>query len=359
MQSNIYECINIENVINKLKLKRIHQIGTYIYVNCPFCQSQNERNGYMKVDTIKNLYICNNCENAGTSIELYARLKYMSNKEAFKELMKETPILDNRAYIFNNPIKGEYYRDMVYSKFLEMQILSKKHYEKLKSLNFTDEYLKANKFKTIENNVNKKKEICKRLQEQGLKLDGIPGFMQDKDFKWTYKSHEGIFIPVVMDNKIQGLRIHLDKKYSKDTENIWFSSNNEYNGTKASNWPMILKPGEVNWIDMYNHTTTIIVATEMILAHKLFNSTKQLVLGIPNNLDKEILLDIIKRMKIKEVFLYVDRYTITHTSTLMYSNVIDTLEKLGIKVNFRIALIDERFLSDFQKQEENIEKNVA
>lgn len=359
MQSNIYECINIENVINKLKLKRIHQIGNNIYVNCPFCQSQNERNGYMKVDTIKNLYICNNCENTGTSIELYARLKYMSNKEAFKELMKETPILDNRTYIFNNPIKGEYYRDMVYSKFLEMQILSKEHYEKLKSMNFTDEYLKANKFKTIENNANKKKEICKRLQEQGLKLDGIPGFMQDKNFKWTYKSHKGIFIPVVLDNKIQGLRIHLDKRYSKDIENIWFSSNNEYNGTKASNWPIILKPKEVNWIDMYNHTTTIIVGTEMILAHKLFNSTQQLVLGIPNNLDKEMLLDIIERMKIKEVFLYVDKYTITHTSTLMYSNVIQTLEAIGIKVNFRIALIDERLSSDFQKQEENIEKIVA
>lgn len=182
---------------------------------------------------------------------------------------------------------------------------------------------------------------------------------QDADFKWTYKSHKGIFIPVVLDNQIQGLRILLDKKYSKDTENIWFSSNNEYNGTKASNWPMILKPEENNWIDMYNHTNTIIVATEMILAHKLFNSTQQLVLGIPNNLDKEILLDIIGRMKIKEVFLYIDQYTIKHTSTLMYSNVIETLENIGIKVNFRIAIIAERVLSDFKIQENNIEKNVA
>ena len=122
---------------------------------------------------------------------------------------------------------------------------------------------------------------------------------------------------------------------------------------------MILKPEDINWIDMYNNATTIIVATEMILAHKLFNSTQQLVLGITNNLDKEILLDIIERLKIKEVFLYVDKYTIAHTSTLMYSNVIETLEKHEIKVNFRIALIDESFLSDFQKQENNIEKNVA
>ena len=84
---------------------------------------------------------------------------------------------------------------------------------------------------------------------------------------------------------------------------------------------MILKPEDINWIDMYNNATTIIVATEMILAHKLFNSTQQLVLGIPNNLDKEILLDIIERLKIKEVFLYVDKYTIAHTSTLMLSHI--------------------------------------
>ena len=50
------------------------------------------------------------------------------------------------------------------------------HYKKLKEMNFTDDYIKENQFKSIENNNNKKKEICMKLQEQGLKLDGIPGF---------------------------------------------------------------------------------------------------------------------------------------------------------------------------------------
>lgn len=356
MQNNMYECINIENVINKLKLKKTHQIGNSIYINCPFCQSKNEKNGYMKADIVKNLYICNNCEETGTSIELYARLKYMSNKEAFKELMREMPILDNRPYIFNNPVKDEQYRDIVYSRFLEKQTLSMNHYKKLKAINFTDDYIKNNGFKSIENHSKRKKEICKELQEEGLRLDGIPGFMQDNDFKWTYKSHEGIFIPVILNNRIQGLRILLDTKYSHDTENIWFSSNNEYNGTKASNWPMILKPKESNWMDMYNKTNNIIVATEIILAHKLFNSTQQLTIGIPNNLDKELLLNIIGRMNIKEVFLYVDKYTMLHTSTIMYQNVVETLESEGIKINFRIALTTERISDDFIIDQE---KNVA
>lgn len=165
---------------------------------------------------------------------------------------------------------------------------------------------------------------------------------QDTDFKWTYKSHKGIFIPVTLDNKIQGLRILLDDKYGLDTENIWFSSNNEYNGTKASNWPIVLKDKAINWIDMYNSkdSKSIIIATEMILAHKLFNITNKTVIGIPNNIDKDLILSIIKRMNASEVFLYVDKYTILHTSSSICENVIQALEKQNIKVNFRIALTE-------------------
>lgn len=56
MQNNVYECINISNVINKLHLRKTNRIGNYIYVTCPFCQSSQEKNGYMKVNT-KIIYI--------------------------------------------------------------------------------------------------------------------------------------------------------------------------------------------------------------------------------------------------------------------------------------------------------------
>jgi hypothetical protein len=193
-----------------------------------------------------------------------------------------------------------------------------------------------------------------KLQEQGLKLDGIPGFFQDTDFKWNYKSHTGIFIPVTLNNKIQGLRILLDSEYGLDTENIWFSSNNEYNGTKASNWPMVLKDKETNWIDMYNSNNggSIIIATEMIVAHKLFNNTNKTVIGIPNNIDKDLILSVVKRMKATEVFLYADKYTILHTSTLMYENIIQELEEQNIKVDFRIALTETNIGSDLNECEE-------
>lgn len=353
---NVYDYINITNVINQLNIKKISTKGSYIYAICPFCQKSKEKNGYLKINTINNVYICKQCEASGSSIDLYANLKYISTKEAFKRLLQETPVLDNMPYTYNNPVKDEYYRDAVYRNFLDMQDLNNKHYKRLKNMNFTDEYINENMFKSIENNDNKKKEICKKLQEQGFKLDGIPGFFQDKDFKWNYKSHKGIFIPATLNNKIQGLRILLDEAYGLDTENIWFSSNNEYNGTKASNWPMVLKEKEKNWIDMYNseNKESIIIATEMILAHKLFNNTKKIVIGIPNNIDKELILGIVKRMNASEVFLYADRYTILHTSCLMYENTIEALQEQNIKVDFRIALTEDDIGNELNEEEKEM-----
>lgn len=356
MQSNnVFECINITNVVNQLHLKKTCTRGDTIYTICPFCQSSSEKNGNLKINTIKNVYVCKKCEQSGSAIDLYASLKCIPTKDAFKRLLKETPVLDNMPYTYNNPVKDEFYRDIVYRNFLELQELNKIHLKKLKSMNFTDKYIKENLFKSIENNGYKKKEICKKLQKQGLKLDGIPGFFQDEDFKWNYKSHKGIFIPVVLENKIQGLRILLDSEYRLDTENIWFSSNNEYNGTKASNWPMILKDNKINWIDMYNSnkSTSIIIATEMILAHKLFNNTNKIVIGIPNNIDKDLILNIVKRMNASEVVLYADKYTILHTSTLMYKNTIQILEKQNIKVDFRIALTETNVGSDLKEYKEH------
>ena len=176
MQKNIYEYINISNVINQLNLKKTNQIGNNIYLICPFCQCDKEKNGYMKANIIKNLFICNKCEESGTSVDLYAKMKYITTKEAYKQLLKETPILDNIPYVFNNPIKDDNYRDLVYKNFLNLQKLTDEHRNMLKNLTFTDEYIINNHFKSIETNEKQKKKICEQLQKMGLKLDGIPGF---------------------------------------------------------------------------------------------------------------------------------------------------------------------------------------
>ena len=55
--NNVYEYINITNVVNQLHLKKTCTKGCNIYAICPFCQSSKEKNGYLKINTIK-MYIC-------------------------------------------------------------------------------------------------------------------------------------------------------------------------------------------------------------------------------------------------------------------------------------------------------------
>lgn len=357
MKNQFYEYINISNVINKLKLKKTNQIANNIYVICPYCQTETEKNGYMKANMISNLFICNKCQKTGTSISLYADMKFITTKNAYKQLLKETPVLDNIPYLYHNPLKDEYYRDMVYRKFLDLLILKENHYNYLKSSNFSDEFIKEYSFKSVETNNNFKKDICRKLIEEGYKLDGIPGFYQDKDFKWTFKSHSGMFIPVILDNKIQGLRILLDKEYNLGTKNIWFSSSNEYNGTKASNWPLVLKDKTLDWYDMYNPKkhTSIIIATEMFLAYKLFNLTEKTIIGVPNNIDKDIILNIVNKLKADKVILFADSYSIKCTSNLFYKNIIDSFKGQGIRVDFKLAINEDTIEKEFDNYtEENI-----
>ena len=57
-------------------------------------------------------------------------------------------------------------------------------------------------------------------------------------------------------------------------------------------------------------------------------------------------------MNVSEVFLYADKYTLLHTSSLMCKNIINSLEEQGIKVDFRIAIIETNIGCDLNKHKE-------
>lgn len=78
------------------------------------------------------------------------------------------------------------------------------------------------------------------------------GFYINEQMKWTFKSHKGFFIPVIYNEHIKGLRIHLETEYKFDTTDIWFSSGNEYKGASAKNSMMIFVPKDYKKIKMYN-----------------------------------------------------------------------------------------------------------
>ena len=126
-------------------------------------------------------------------------------------------------------------------------------------------------FKTIPTKDSEKVEICRKLIDEGIDLEGIPGFFKDRKFRWNFKSHKGIFVPIFQNCKITALRIHLDNEYNTDTTDIWFSSSQENNGTKQDNNIMFLYPknNRLQIINNNQEKKDIIIVSEMILAYKI------------------------------------------------------------------------------------------
>lgn len=269
-EQEILNRISIVNVKNKLKLYEVCTLGDVIYVRCPFCNSEN---GTMKLNTSNNSYICKNCNVRGYSIGLYARYNGITNQEAYGCLLNDKTYVKNnlKNSIIINTRKNDNDLDEVYQAFLQMLNLSSEHTMKLLELGFSIEEIDEIGFKTIPNNESEVIRICQALISEGFELSGIPGFYQNKKFKWIFKIHKGIFIPIRHNCKIIAIRIHLDSVYSIDTSNIWFSSSSQNNGTKASNNIMILLPKK-NLIEILNkkqNTNDIIIASEMLLAYKI------------------------------------------------------------------------------------------
>lgn len=267
---------SIINVKNKLGLEEIYSKKDIIYVKCPFCYSDK---GTMRLNISNNSYICKKCEARGYSIGLYAKNKYISNKEAYQRLINAEADISNNLMtsIITNVRKNKEELDIAYQAFLEKLSLSSDHTMKLLKYGFTMEEIEKIGFKTIPIQEEQKIKICRELKEEGIDLTGTPGFYKDKKFRWNFKSHKGIFIPVIDNCKVIALRIHLDTAYSIDTTDIWFSSSQENEGTKVNNNIMILFP-ESNKIQLMNNVKEkrdIIVASEMVLAYKIANTYKE------------------------------------------------------------------------------------
>lgn len=362
-QQEILNRTSIINVKNKLGLEEIYSKKDIIYVKCPFCYSNK---GTMRLNVSNNSYICKKCEARGYSIGLYAKNKYISNKEAYQRLINDEADISNNLMtsIITNAKKNKEELDIVYQAFLEKLYLCSDHVMKLLRYGFTMEEIEKIGFKTIPIQENQKIEICRQLKEEGIDLSGTPGFYKDKKFRWNFKSHKGIFIPIQDNGKIIALRIHLDTAYSIDTTDIWFSSSQENEGTKMDNNIMIIFP-ENNIIQVINNiqnVKNIIIASEMILAYKLASRFKDtIIVGVPNVLAKNETrkLNIIKN--VEDVYLVMDLHTILHNSENLLSNVYKIYGE--DKINFTISLKDLEIPIDleekFIKKESSAMKNVA
>lgn len=316
-QQEVLKRASIINVKNKLELKEIYSKKNIIYVKCPFCCSKQ---GTMILNTTNNSYICKNCQTKGYAIGLYAKCRYITTKEAYQMLIKEEADIKNNLdnLIITNQKKNIEELDYIYQSFLDKLTLTSDHIMKLLRYGFSMEEIKRIGFKSIPSNEKEKNEICR---EFGNELKGIPGFFKDRNFKWTFKSHSGIFVPVIQNCKIIALRIHLDKEYKFETTDIWFSSGQENEGTKADNNTITIFP-KGNQIQIMNkdEKKDIIVASEFILAYKLAKIFKNsIIVGVPNIITKEEIKKLNTINNVNKVHVVMDLHTVLHGSDLLLS----------------------------------------
>lgn len=361
MKQDVFNCISIINVKNKLNLQEIYTKGDTICVKCPFCFSEK---GTMLLNASNNSYICKNCEERGYSISLYAKCKYITNKKAYKELLQSKPDMNsNINTIITNPKKNDEELDLVYQEFLEKLQLNPEHTMKLLKLGFDIEDIEEIGFRSIPNNEDEKERMCQVLIKNGLDLKGIPGFFQNDKFRWTFKSHKGIFVPVINNCKIIGLRIHLDKKYDMETTDIWFSSGQDNNGTKASNNIMVLLPKE-NRLQIMNNNKKekdIVITSEMILGYKVhIKYQDKIVIAVPNMITNSEIKKLDKIKNIKTIRVVMDKHTVLHNSEILMSSLINKYGK--DKVELDISLnnceipenLDIKLKDDIKKYMQNI-----
>ena len=65
---------------------------TEVEASCPFCGDHGLGKHHLSLNTDTDQYRCNLCGAHGNSVSLYARLKGMSNKEAYLELAQEAKV---------------------------------------------------------------------------------------------------------------------------------------------------------------------------------------------------------------------------------------------------------------------------
>ncbi|HJJ19358.1 MAG TPA: hypothetical protein OIM61_08995 [Clostridiaceae bacterium] len=254
--------INILNVAYHLSLEITDTKGIEVKAICPFCgYNKNSKVATLSLNTNNNKYCCSRCGVGGFSIGLYAKLRNIDNKKAYRELLDRECFSVDKSNITISPINEIAdidTRDKIYREFLQMLKLEPQHRKYLKSQGFLNSTIDEQMYRTIP-----KKYIKRRIIANSLKrtndLSGIPGFYQEEDWGWTFSNAKGFFVPVFDENnKIQALSMHLDKAYNGTTD-IWFSSSGKINGTGTKNW--------ISRNNITEDTETVILTDNLILSN--------------------------------------------------------------------------------------------
>ncbi|MDO5555243.1 MAG: hypothetical protein Q4G09_00885 [Clostridia bacterium] len=261
--------------------------------------NKNSKIPTLSLNATNNKYCCFRCGAGGFSIGLYAKVKDIDTKEAFKELLARECFSTDKSHIAISPINeiaDIETRNVVYSTFLNMLKLENNHKQYLEEQGFLQCSISEQQYKSIPKKYIKRRLVCSCLSRK-FNLAGIPGFYQEEDFKWNFIAPRGFFIPVFdKNNMIQGLSIHLDKSFNNCTD-IWFSSTDKINGTGAKNW--IIK-NNIN-----NETTSVILTDNLLLGNLIKEILNVPIIAFSSISNSYIILKEIEETNIERIIFTI------------------------------------------------------
>lgn len=301
----------------------------------------------MSLNAQTNKYCCCRCGAGGYSIGLYAKVKGIDTKKAYKELLERECFSVDKSKIKISPINllaDIEQRNAVYMDFLNMLKLDLKHKKYLNNIGFLDSSIEHCLFKTIPKNYIKRRLIAHSLSKNH-NLCGIPGFYQEEDFMWNFNRIDGFFVPVFDDNGyIKELSIHLDTLFNNSSD-IWFSSNNKINGTNAKNLVMRNNIAE--------DSNSVILTDNFLLGHLIIETINFPVIAFQNISNSYTILKEIENTKISNIIFALQISKCDKNIDYIINRIFKDLLPLGYNLDIKYV----RNYKDFL--EENFSENYT
>jgi len=138
--------------------------------------NKNSKIPTLSLNSQNNKYCCSRCGAGGYSVGLYAKIKNIDTKKAYKELLERECFSLDKAPIEISPINliaDIEIRDKIYRDFLGMLKLEAQHKNYLRNVGLLESSIEDNLYKTVPKNYIKRRLICSSLSRK-YNLCGIP-----------------------------------------------------------------------------------------------------------------------------------------------------------------------------------------
>lgn len=273
-------------------------------------------------------------EQVGYSTGLYAKVRNIDTKKAFRELLdKECFSVDSSNIVISpvNDIADIDKRDAVYRDFLNMLKLDINHRRYLEGRGLLKSSIQNQMYRTIPKNYIKRRLVANSLSKK-YDLAGIPGFYQEEDFGWTFINAKGFFVPIFDENnRIQALSIHLDNSFNGST-NICFSSKNKINGTATKNY--------ISKSNITHDTESIILTDDLILGYLIKDTINAPIIAFSSITNSYQILNVLDKTNIRNI-IFTIRNDKNQNLDYIINRVFQDLIPLGYN-------LETKYISDYK-----------